>query len=167
MIELRSSTGSTVSSRRRSSLLFSAVKVVGAFAVLMSWSPTSCCVERRVVRVHQDRIGPNRVGAVRLAAARGGRREGVLQGGLHAGARAQGLFLARAGHRADPGDAEPRGDSVRLEHRQAADGARGPERRHSLHVRHRVAGRLQHRAGGLRGELQVSVPRRHPLHARR
>ena len=46
---------------------------------------------------------------------------------------------------------------------QQTNGHRGFERRHPLHVRHRVARRLWHRAGGLRGELEISVPRRHPF----
>ena len=45
----------------------------------------------------------------------------------------------------------------------AEDGDRGSERGNSLHVRHRFAGRLRNRAGGLRRQFEVSVPRRHPL----
>jgi len=43
------------------------------------------------------------------------------------------------------------------------NGHRELKRRNSLHVRHRVPRRLRHRAGGLPGEFQVSFPRRHPF----
>ena len=43
-------------------VLFSAVKIVGAFAVLMSIVAYAVYVERRVAALIQDRLGPNRVG---------------------------------------------------------------------------------------------------------
>ena len=48
-------------------------------------------------------------------------------------------------------------------HRPSKNGHRGFERGHSLHFRHRFAGRLWDCAGGLRGQFKISVLRRHPF----
>ena len=142
--------------------LFTAVKVFVAFSIMMTMVAYIVLVERRVCAFMQDRSGRTASGRWACCSRRR-RHQGVFQGGIHAGARAQNLFLPGPGHCPDAGHSQPRRHSVRLEAWQSADGAGQPERRHSLHVRHGVAGRLQHRAGGLRGELEISVPRRHPF----
>ena len=96
-------------------------------------------------------------------ATAGGRGQAAAQGGLHSRARPQVFFLARAGHRRYSRAVGGSRDPVRLESRPPEDGHRRPERGDPLHVRDRVAGGVWHCPGRLREQLEVSVPRRHPL----
>ncbi len=171
-------------------LIASVVKIVFfSFIVILPMVAYSVYAERRVSAIIQDRVGPNRTGipadALRIqdgpvlrrpAPADGGRPEVHPQGGLHAGAREQVLLLARALPHHGAGAADRGGGALRqrAESRLARQfgvrrrlappsrqaGHRGPQRGAALHLRHRLARRLRHRARRLVVEFEVSLPRR-------
>ena len=113
-------------------------------------------------RLHPGPDRPQPGGPLGAAPAHGRRDQVHPQGGLHPRPCAPLLVLAgaRAGH--GPALRRLRGDPLRLRAGRGGDGDRRPGHRRPVHLRHRLAGRLRHRAGRLRLQLQVPLPGRDP-----
>ena len=119
--------------------------------------------QRRVSAFIQDRVGPNRVGPFGLLQPLADAVKSFLKEDFTPDHVRKAYFWLAPAIVMIPSlltvAVIPFGSNLG----DAADGHCRPERRHSLHVRHRLAGSLWNRAGRLRLEFEVSVPRRHPL----
>ena len=151
-------------------LLIHLIKIACVIGVMLGIVAYTVLAERKICAWMQDRIGPNRVGPFGLLQplADGLKfvfKEDVLPHHVNKVYFTLAPMIAMIpalitiavvpwGSQLVIPSISPRADPVR---------DCQPECRHPVRVRDCLAGRVRHRAGGVVEQLEVSVPRRHPL----
>ena len=141
-------------------MIFSIVKIMVVFAVVMTGVSYSVYAERKISAFIQDRIGPNRVGPFGLFQPAADGVKAFLKEDFTPGHVRKIYFWLAPMITMIPALLVLGGDSIRFQHGRAENGHCRFERGHTLHVRHRFAGRLWNRAGGVRVQFEISIPRR-------
>ena len=144
-------------------MFFSALKIVGVIAVLMPMVAYAVLVERKISALIQDRLGPNRVGPFGIWQPLADGVKFLLKEDFTPAHVRKVYFWLAPAITMIPAlltvAVIPFGSNLGSQKMVIADLNVG-----ILYTfRHRFAGCVRHRAGGLCHQLEVSVSRRHPL----